>query len=129
MNCSEFEKYNAEVQQKWGNTEAYKEYSEKSKEYSKEKYSSLADDMNGIFSEFAICMKNDAKPDSDEVQRVVKKLQSHITEKYYTCTNEILSGLGLMYISDERFKNNINKNGIGTAEFVSEAIKRYLGAI
>ena len=104
-------------------------FSEKSKEYGKEKYSSLADDMNVIFAEFASCMKNGEKPDSDEVQSLVKKLQSHITENYYTCTNEILSGLGLMYVSDERFKNNINKNGNGVAEFVSEAIKRYSGAI
>ena len=30
-----------------------------------------------------------------------------------------------MYVFDERFKNNIDKNGDGTAEFVCEAIEIY----
>jgi hypothetical protein len=55
----------------------------------------------------------------------VKKLQNHITENYYTCTREILSGLGQMYTADERFKNNIDKHADGTAEFIGEAIKFY----
>ena len=42
-----------------------------------------------------------------------------------TCTNEILAGLGKMYIADERFKKNIDKYGEGTAEFASESVKIY----
>lgn len=52
-------------------------------------------------------------------------LQNHITENYYTCNREILSGLGQMYVADERFKNNIDKHAEGTAEFISEAIAIY----
>jgi hypothetical protein len=55
----------------------------------------------------------------------VAKLQAHITENYYTCTDEILAGLGQMYAADERFKKNIDKYGEGTAEFVSKAIAIY----
>ena len=62
-------------------------------------------------------------PDSETAQRLVKKLQDYITTNFYHCTDDILAGLGQMYICDERFKNNIDKNGEGTAEFVSEAIK------
>nr|MCR4718760.1 TipAS antibiotic-recognition domain-containing protein [Bacillota bacterium] len=51
--------------------------------------------------------------------------QNHITENYYICTNEILSGLGQMYVADERFRNNIDKNADGTAAFICEAIKVY----
>ena len=57
---------------------------------------------------------------------LVKELQDYITENYYTCTNEILAGLGQMYVADERFKANIDKNGDGTAEFVSKAIENYI---
>ena len=121
----EFEKYKAEVKGKWGNTDAYKEHAEKTKDYSGDKWSSLAEEMNDIFAEFAVCMKNNDEPDSAEVQSLVKALQSHITENYYQCTNDILSGLGQMYVADERFKNNIDKHADGTAQFVSEAIKFY----
>ena len=76
----------------------------------------------GIFAEFATCKDSNATADSAEAQALVAKLQVHITENYYTCTNEILAGLGKMYVCDERFKKNIDKHGVGTAEFASEAI-------
>ena len=75
-----------------------------------------------IFAEFAACKDSCACADSAEAQALVAKLQAHITANYYTCTDEILAGLGKMYVADERFKNNIDKYGEGTAKFASNAI-------
>ena len=122
---SEFDKYKEEVKEKWGNTDAFKEYSEKMKNYSKDKQSSLTDEMNNLFGEFSACMKNSLKPDSENVQNLVKRLQNHISDNYYHCTPDILASLGQMYVYDERFRENIDKNGDGTAEFVSAAITAY----
>ncbi len=122
---SEFETYKAEARERWGNTNAYKEHADKTKNYGQDKWSSLAAEMDVIFCEFACCMKNGSTPDAEGPQSLVKKLQNHITENYYTCTEEILSGLGQMYAADERFKNNIDKHAAGTAVFVSEAIAIY----
>ena len=124
---SEFEKHKAEAKEKWGPTPAYKEYETRTKGYSKSKWNDLADGMDRIMAGFASCMKNGRTPDSTEVQVLVKALQTHITENYYLCTNEILAGLGQMYVGDERFKNNIDKHADGTAEFVCEAIEAYCG--
>ena len=120
-----YETYKMEVQERWGKTDAYKEYVEKTENYSKKKRSSLVDDMDIILSEFALCMKNGFEPSAEQSQNLVKKLQNHITENYYTCTNEILAGLGQMYVADERFRNNIDKHEEGTAEFISKAIAIY----
>ena len=122
---TEFETYKAEAQQRWGETDAYREHAQKTKGYSKDKFSALAADMDLIFGEFALCMKNGAAPEDREAQELVKKLQDHITGNYYTCTRPILSGLGQMYVADERFRNNIDRHGDGTADFVSQAIARY----
>ena len=122
---SEFENYKQEVKEKWGETDAYKEHKEKTKDYEKEKWNNLSKKMNDIMAEFSVCMKNGEGPDSDNAQNLVKMLQNHITENYYHCSNEILMGLGQMYIADKRFKNNIDKNGEGTAEFISKAIEIY----
>ena len=65
------------------------------------------------------------EPGETKEQALVAGLQAHITEHYYTCTDEILAGLGKMYIADERFKKNIDKYGDGTAEFASDAIEVY----
>ena len=108
-----------EVKKRWGNTSAYNEYKSKSKDITNNVY----EDFDSIFGEFADSMKESFSPSDDDVQSLVKKLQNFITENFYTCTNEILSGLGQMYVCDERFKSNIDKHGKGTAEFVSSAIK------
>ncbi len=122
---SEFERYKSEAQERWGKTDVYKEHAEKTKNYGKDKWNSLAEDMNVIFSAFAVCMKSGQTPDAEEPQNLVEKLQDHITENYYTCTKEILFGLGQMYVADERFKKNIDKHADGTAAFVCEAITHY----
>ena len=114
-----------EARERWGNTDAYCEHEQKTKNYTKEKWAEANDGMMAIFAEFSACKQSGAEADSNEAQALVAKLQAHITENYYTCTDEILAGLGKMYVADERFKKNIDKYGEGTAEFVSVAISKY----
>ncbi len=114
--------YENEARERWGNTAAYHEHKQKTKNYTKEDWTQANDGLMAIFAEFAMCKNNGASADSAEVQELVAKLQAHITDNYYTCTDEILAGLGKMYVADERFKNNIDKYGEGTADFVAEAI-------
>ena len=122
---TEFNKYQNEVKEKWGQTEVYKEHSEKTKTYSKEKWNNLASGMDQIMAMFSTCLKNGNEANSVEAQELVRKLQNHISENYYHCTSEILASLGGMYVADERFKNNIDKHAIGTAEYISKAINFY----
>ena len=122
---SEFEKYRDEARQRWGGTEAYAEYEKKQAGRSPEKNGDPAKGMEIVLAEFALCKGNGARPDSVDAQTLVKKLQEYITANFYTCTNQILAGLGQMYVADERFRNNIDKHGSGTAEFISEAIRIY----
>ena len=114
-----------EVSSRWGNTDAYREHEQKTKNYTKEKWTEANDGLMAIFAEFAALKNSGATADSAEVQALVAKLRAHITANYYTCTDEILAGLGKMYVADERFKKNIDKSGDGTAEFTTEAIKVY----
>ena len=114
-----------EARDRYGNTAAYKEHEQKTKNYTKEKWAEANDGLMAIFAEFSVCKQSGAEVDSNEAQGLVAKLQAHITDNYYTCTDEILAGLGKMYVADERFKNNIDKYGEGAAEFASEAIEIY----
>ena len=118
--------YFNETRERWGDTSTYHEHKEKTKNYTKEKWADANESMMAIFAEFATCKESGASADSAEAQALVAKLQAHITENYYTCTDEILAGLGKMYVADERFKKNIDKYGEGTAEFASEGIRIYV---
>ena len=116
----------AEARERYGNTVAYREHEQKTKNYTKEKWAEANDGLMVIFAEFAACRDSCARADSAGAQAIVAKLQAHITDNYYTCTDEILAGLGKMYVADERFKKNIDKYGEGTAEFAAEGIKIYV---
>lgn len=117
--------YNNEVKTRWSKTQAYAEFSKKTKDYSKERFADINTGLEYIFRDFAQLMQSGAEPDLPEAQALVEKLQGYITEHFYTCTDEILAGLGQMYVADERFKSNIDKYAAGTAEFVSEVIEMY----
>ena len=118
--------YETEARERYGNTAAYREHEQKTKNYTKEKWTEANDGLMAIFAEFAACKNSGMSADSDEAQALVGKLQTHITANYYTCTDEILAGLGKMYVADERFKKNIDKYGEGIAEFAAEGIRIYV---
>ena len=115
--------YESEARERWGNIAACREHTEKTKNYTKEKWAEASEGLMAIFAEFSAC--KDSGAHSAEAQSLVAKLKAHITVTYYTCTDEILAGLGKMYVADERFKNNINAISPKTAEFVHKAIEVY----
>ena len=124
FDTSKMDEYTAQAKAEWGNTEAYKEYEKKTKQMSDTQKETAWVDMMEQFVAFGKLTKKE--PSSKEVQDQVKQLQQYITEHFYTCSNEILAGLGKMYASGGSMTENIDKaGGKGTAEFVSKAIEVY----
>ena len=129
MNFSSFDtqkidRYAAEAKAKWGKTEAYKEFETKTSNQSKAQMQSTGDALMDIFREFGEIRH--LSPASCEAQALVEKLQSFITEHYYTCTTQILFGLGQMYAAGDEMNENIDKaGGEGTGAFARDAITIY----
>ena len=118
------DEYTKQAKEQWGKTDAYKEFEEKSKSWTKEDANDIAINFMEIFVEFGELRERE--PDASEVQSLVGKLQNYITEHYYKCTTEILSGLGKMYGAGGEFTDNIDRaGGKGTAEFAAKAIEIY----
>lgn len=115
--------YAKEAKERWGSTDAYKESIQKTDSYTPEEWAKIKAESNDIMSGFAKLLGS--APDSEEAQVLVKRWQKHISKHYYHCTKEILAGLGLMYVSDEKFLKNIDTFGVGTAQFMSDAIAVY----
>ena len=118
----EIESYKEEAKARWGDTPAYTEYTEK---IAGKNEADLFAGMNTVLAAFADCMRAGKQPDSHEAQRLVEELQNYISTNFYTCTKEILAGLGQMYTADTRFKANIDTHGEGTAQFISTAISYF----
>ena len=118
------EEYSKRAKEQWGHTSAYQEYEEKTKRVSDTQQKDVINSFMLIFVEFGKLKEQEAS--CDAVQSQVKKLQDFITANYYTCTKEILSGLGKMYASGGEFTENIDNYGEeGTACFTAKAIEIY----
>ena len=121
---SKQETYAAEAKKRWGNTDAYKEFEEKTAGQSQAQQNAAADGLMAIFARMGTIRTAD--PASAEAQALVKQLQEYITANYYTCTKQILRGLGMMYIAGDEMTANIDAaGGEGTAQFAHEAIEIY----
>ncbi|RKM60338.1 MerR family transcriptional regulator [Butyrivibrio sp. CB08] len=126
FDTSKLDEYAQKAKEQWGDTAAYKEFENKSKGRTKEQESGLMADLSKVFEEFG-AMKGE-EPGSDRAQAQVKKLQDFITKNFYTCTDEILYGLGTGYVAGGEMTDNIEKmGGAGTAQFVFDAIKVHCG--
>lgn len=122
FDTKKMDEYAAQAKAAWGGTAAYQEYEEKSRNRTKEEERMTGGGLMKLFAEFGGML--DRNPADDVVQEQVKKLQDYITEHYYTCTNEILKGLGSMYSGGGGMTENIEKaGGKGTAQFVADAIE------
>lgn len=119
--------YARKAKEEWGNTAAYREFTEKAKYRSSEEEQNIGEAMMEIFREFGGMLERDVRDET--VQQQVKKLRDYITAHYYRCTPDILQSLGCMYAAGGDFTENIDqKGGAGTAEFVRRAIEVYCEA-
>ncbi len=121
---SKYDAYAAEAKERWGKTDAYKEFEKKTQGKSKAEMQSTGDGLMAIFAEIGAIRH--LAPESKDAQALIAKLQAFISEHYYTCTPQILRGLGMMYIAGDSMTENIDKaGGPGTAEFAHKAIEVY----
>ena len=114
-------KYAAEAKERWGSTDAYAEYAEKTRDYDDPQWKLLNGEGAGILAAFG--RNRHLDPASPEAQTLVKQWQDFISANFYTCTKPILACLGEMYIGDDRFTQNIDRHGEGTALFMATAIE------
>lgn len=130
---SKLEEYAKRAREQYSDTDAYKEYEVKSAGRTDEQEQTFAEEFMAIFAKFGALRSGNketgnkaAAPESVEAQALVQELRDYITEHFYNCTPEILSGLGKMYAANGEFKENIDAaGGPGTAEFASKAIDIY----
>lgn len=121
---TELDRYTAEAKAKWGKTDAYREFEQKTAGQTKEQLRSSGDALMDIFAKLGAVRH--LSPASAEAQALIRELQSFITAHYYTCTPQILRGLGMMYIAGDSMTENIDRTGgEGTAEFTHRAIEIY----
>jgi MerR family transcriptional regulator, thiopeptide resistance regulator len=116
------EDYEEEAGRRWGNTDAYKESQRRASEYTKEDWLKIKAEADENSANFARLFESGAAPDGEEAMDLAEAHRMHITRWFYECGYEIHTGLGDMYVADERFRANYDEHAPGLSEFIRAAI-------
>lgn len=114
--------YEQEVQQRWGETEQYRESANRASKYSHADFAAAKIDQEAVTERFATAFGNGVDYSSPEVQEIVVAHRAAISKWFYDCSIEMQRNLALMYISDERFKKYYDGRGRGLAQYVHDSI-------
>ena len=103
-----------------------KDVIEKSMENLKGKEVEFTENLNQIFTSFAGNMAKGVEATSKESVELAKSLHEYICQYSFDCSMEALSGIGYGYKENPEFKSNIDRFGIGTAEYACDSIQKYV---
>ena len=124
FDTKKLEDYAKQAKASWGSTPEYKEFEQKAKGRTQADNMQLNEQMMQIFAEIG-AVKNEG-PTSEKAQSLIKRLRDFITEHFYTCSNQVLAGLGQMYAAGGEMTQNIDRyGGEGTAAFTNAAIQAF----
>jgi hypothetical protein len=116
-------KYEDEAQQRWGDTEAYKESARRTKRYTKKDWEQIKAEGEQLYRELAAQLEAGRKPTDPAVMDVAERHRAHIDRWFYPCSAEMHRGLGELYVNDPRFTATFEKIRAGLAEFTRDAFR------
>ena len=114
--------HEAEVEARWGDTDAYRESRRRTAQYDKAQWQAIRDEAGSVTMDFAAAQARGAPPDSPEVMDIAERHRQHIVRWFYDCSHEMHRGLGDMYVSDPRFAKNYDDVAPGLSGYVRDAI-------
>jgi hypothetical protein len=114
--------YEAEVQERWGDTAAFEQSQARTSKYSHADFAAAKVDQEAVTERFATAFGNGVDYKSADVQAIVIAHREAISKWFYDCSIEMQRNLAAMYISDERFKKYYDGRVRGLAQYVHDSI-------
>lgn len=114
--------YEEEAKERWGESDAYKQSAQRTSRYTKQDWVQLGGEADAINQRFLDLMAAGVPGDDAAAMDVAEEHRAHISKWFYDCPKPVHAGLGQMYITDQRFQDNIDKAGAGLAEYMAAAM-------
>lgn len=115
------EEYAAEAEQRWGETDAWKQSQERTASFTKDDWKAIKDEADVLEADFADAMQRGVDADSAEAGALAERHRATIA-RHYDCNHEMQVNLAEMYIADERFAKHYNDIASGLAQYVRDVI-------
>jgi DNA-binding transcriptional MerR regulator len=116
-------RYEVEAEQRWGNSDAYKESKKRTQRYTKQDWQRYAVEQAAIYADAFAALQAGKSPSDPAVLAVAERHRQAIDRWFYPCSHQMHAGLADMYEQDSRFAENIDKHGAGLTPFLSAAIR------
>ena len=115
--------YDAEVEERWGETDAYKQSKRRTSAYTKDDWVRIKAEGEDVEARFAAALAAGVPADSEQAMDIAEEHRQQITRNFYDCPPEMHAGLGRMYVEDERFTAHYEEIAPGLAQYVSTAVQ------
>ncbi|MFF1283332.1 MerR family transcriptional regulator [Streptomyces sp. NPDC058299] len=116
------DRYAGEVEERWGDTEAYRQSQRRTASYTKEDWQRINGEMDAIHRRMAGLLAEGTPADSEAAMDVAEEHRRFITRAYYDCGHAMHACLGEMYVADERFTATYEDIRPGLAGYLRDAI-------
>ncbi|WP_030331433.1 MerR family transcriptional regulator [Micromonospora parva] len=116
------EEHEAEAEQRWGDTDAYRESNRRASRYGKEDWLRIRAENEDWGRRIVALMAAGAPADSAEAMELAEEHRQLICRWFYECSYEMQTGLADMYLADERFTAHYENIAEGLAAYLHEAI-------
>ena len=113
----------AEVEQRWGDTDAYRESRRRVSRYTKADWARIKAEGQAAVEQVVAAMNAGKPADSEEAMAGAEAHRRQIDDAFYACSYEMHVGLAEMYIADPRFTATYEKIAPGLAQYLHDAIK------
>jgi DNA-binding transcriptional MerR regulator len=117
------DEYQAEAEERWGDTEAWAQSQRRTSAYTKEDWVRIKTEADDVQHRFAELMRSGAAADSAPAMDVAEEHRQHISRWFYDCPPGMHAGLGQMYVEDPRFTAHYEEVTPGLAQYVSTAVQ------
>jgi DNA-binding transcriptional MerR regulator len=115
--------YEAEAEERWGDTEAWAQSQRRAASYTKEDWLRVKAEGEEIERRFAAALRSGVPADSAQAMDIAEAHRQQISRNFYDCPPEMHAGLGRMYVEDERFTAHYERIAPGLAQYVSTAVQ------
>jgi DNA-binding transcriptional MerR regulator len=116
------EAYAAEVEERWGDTDASRESARRTARYTKADWARIKAEGGAVTERLAAAMRAGLPADGTEAMDAAEAHRRQIDEAFYPCSHEMQVGLAEMYLADPRFTATYEAVAPGLAQYVHDAI-------
>ena len=111
-----------EAEQRWGDTDAYRESQRRTSRYGKADWVRLRAAQDDLEERFADALRRRVPVDVTEARQLVEKHRRYLSDHFYEVSPEAHRGLADMYVQDARFRDHYDRRQAGLAQYVHDAV-------